>query len=221
MSVIKKATGYEVTFTVKTGVVASNALLTLTVDPALSVISGTPSAGSYANEVWTIGDLAVGDEETLVVLVNPVDLSQVSASIIGVLTYDENHPDKKDDTVVKTIDLQNKVLFPVRTLTDSGSPHDVLIGVDNAIKLNGASDPVTLNLGDAAGWIYADGSSYQLAVTSINSTAAVTLSAAGGSEIVDDAGASAATLTLGTGESVIIVSDGTDFQIIVSGGALA
>ena len=109
---------------------------------------------------------------------------------------------------------------PVRVVTDTGSPHDVLVGIDSAILIDATSGAVTLTLGSAAGWIYPDGSSYELKVTAQNATSTVTLDG-GTDDIIDDAGANATTLTLALSESVIISSDGTDFYVVVSGGALA
>lgn len=177
MSVTKKATGYEVVFTVNTGVAITNPLLTLTIPTGLSVISGVVSdAGSYNAGVWTMATpTAAGASETLTLLVNVDDLSALPLSIVGTLTYDETLPDTVDDVITKVIPATNVVKFPVKTLTDSGSPHSVLVGIDSAIKLDGTAGAVNLLLGGAAGWIYPDGSSYELKVTCINSTSAVTL----------------------------------------------
>lgn len=223
MSVTKKATGIEVVFTVSTGTAITNPLLTLTLPSEVTVISGTPSdGGSYSAGVWTMDTpTAAGASETLTLLVNVDDYSALPLDIVGTLTYDETLPDTADDVVTKTIpaSIADKVLFPIRTLTDTGSPHSVLVGIDSAIKLDGTAGVVNLLLGDAAGWIYPDGSSYELKVNCINSTNAVTVD--GGSDnIENDSGVSALTLALTIGESAIITSDGTIFHVSVSGAAI-
>lgn len=222
MSVTKKATGIEVVFTVSTGEDITGAALALTIPSELSLISGVASTGSFSSPTWTIGALSAGDEETLTLLFNVADLSLESVDVVGALTYNETLPDTADDTVTKTVTAADVggAKFPVRVLTDTNSPHDVLVGIDSAITLDGTSGAVTLNLGDPAGWIYPDGSAYSIAIQVINVANAVTIDA-GADNIIDDVGASATSITPAAGESMVITSNGTNFYIVASGGALA
>ena len=56
---------------------------TLTLPSGVTVVSITPSVGTWADPVWTLGDLAAGDSATLTVVLNIDDTAEPGTDVIG------------------------------------------------------------------------------------------------------------------------------------------
>ena len=143
--------GADVTYTVSvtnTGPDAANATTVNDTLPAgLTLVSSTPSVGTYGAGVWTIGTLANGAAVTLTIVARVTSSAAITnTALVSSTTFDGDGTNNADSA---TVDVPEVDLAVTKTVDNSAPALNDIVTFTIAVTNNGPDDAVGVNVADA------------------------------------------------------------------------